>query len=67
MEPGLTITIEPILNVGSQKCRVERDGWTVRTVDGQLSAQFEHMVAITKDGPEILSLPDAEYELDDGL
>lgn len=67
MEPGMTITIEPILNAGTHRCRVERDGWTVRTVDGLMSAQFEHMVAVTKDGPEILSLPDPEFELDDGL
>ena len=67
MEVGLTITIEPILNVGTHKCVVEPDGWTVRTADGQISAQFEHMVAITKNGPEILSYPDPEFELDDGL
>ena len=67
MEPGMTITIEPIFNIGGARCRVERDGWTVRTADGSLSAQFEHAIAITKDGPDILSLPDAEYELDDGL
>lgn len=67
MEPGMTITIEPIFNIGSARCRVERDGWTVRTADGSLSAQFEHMVAITKDGPEILSLPDPEFELEDGF
>jgi methionyl aminopeptidase len=67
MEAGMTITIEPILNIGSYRCLVEPDGWTVRTEDGQLSAQFEHMVAITKNGPEILSHPDPEFELDDGL
>ena len=67
MEPGMTITIEPILNTGSQKCIVEADGWTVRTQDGGLSAQFEHAIAITKDGPDILSIPDPEFELEDGL
>lgn len=67
MEVGMTITIEPILNIGSHKCLVEPDGWTVRTADGQLSAQFEHTVAITKDGPDILSRPDPEFELEDGL
>jgi methionyl aminopeptidase len=67
MEVGMTITVEPILNVGTQKCLVEPDGWTVRTADGRLSAQFEHMVHISKDGPDILSYPDPEYELDDGL
>jgi methionyl aminopeptidase len=67
MEPGMTITIEPIFNVGSHRCLVEPDGWTVRTADGSLSAQFEHAVAITKDGPLILSTPDPEFELEDGF
>ena len=67
MEVGMTITIEPIFNIGSQRCLVEPDGWTVRTADGSLSAQFEHAVAITKDGPWILSMPDPEFELEDGL
>ena len=67
MEPGMTITIEPILNLGSHRCLVEPDGWTVRTADGRLSAQFEHALAITKDGPDILSYPDPEFELEDGL
>ncbi len=67
MEAGMTITIEPILCMGSHKCLVESDGWTVRTKDGSLSAQFEHDIAITKDGPEILSTPDPEFELEDGL
>jgi methionyl aminopeptidase len=67
MEPGMTITIEPIFNTGSHRCLVEPDGWTVRTADGCLSAQFEHAVAITKDGPWILSMPDPEFELEDGF
>ena len=67
MEVGMTITIEPILNVGSHRCLVEPDGWTVRTADGALSAQYEHAVAITRDGPWILSMPDPEFELEDGL
>ncbi len=66
-EPGMTLTIEPILNIGTHKCIVEADGWTVRTKDGSLSAQFEHDIHITKDGPEILSIPDPEFELEDGL
>nr|WP_320131315.1 type I methionyl aminopeptidase [uncultured Holophaga sp.] len=64
MEPGMTITIEPILNAGTHRCLVEPDGWTVRTADGQLSAQFEHTVAITAGEPDILSLPDPELELE---
>ena len=66
MEPGVTITIEPILNMGTHKCKLESDGWTVRTEDGKMSAQFEHMVAVTKNGPEILSYPDPEFELEAG-
>ena len=66
MEVGMTITIEPIFNLGTHRCLVEPDGWTVRTADGALSAQFEHAVAITKDGPFILSMPDPEFELEDG-
>lgn len=65
MEQGMTITIEPILNVGSHHCSVESDGWTVRTSDGMLSAQFEHTIAITKNGPWILSTPDPELRLED--
>jgi methionyl aminopeptidase len=65
MEPGMAITVEPILNLGSHHCRVEPDGWTVRTVDGAISAQFEHTVAITKNGPWILSTPDSELKLED--
>jgi methionyl aminopeptidase len=67
METGMTITIEPIFNIGTHRCLVEPDGWTVRTADGALSAQFEHAVAITRDGPMILSMPDPEFELDDGI
>lgn len=67
MEPGMVITIEPILNMGSHKCIVEPDGWTVRTADGSWSAQFEHAVAISATGPDILSIPDPEFELENGL
>jgi methionyl aminopeptidase len=66
MEVGMSFTIEPILNMGSYRCLVEPDGWTVRTEDGQMSAQFEHMIEDTKNGPEILSYPDPEFELEDG-
>jgi methionyl aminopeptidase len=52
----MVLAIEPMVNVGSYKVRVLADGWTVVTEDGQLSAHFEHTVAITEDGPAILSL-----------
>jgi methionyl aminopeptidase len=56
--PGMTIAIEPMINAGSHKVRVLPDGWTTVTADGRLSAHFEHTIAITSDGPMILTLPD---------
>jgi len=57
LKPGMIFTIEPMINVGSYKTYLDRkDGWTVRTADGSLSAQFEHTIAIRDSGPEILTL-----------
>ena len=56
--PGLTIAIEPMVNVGRPGTRTLADKWTVVTVDGQRSAHFEHTVAVTEDGPRILTLPE---------
>jgi methionyl aminopeptidase len=57
LRPGTCYTIEPMLNVGTWKTRVDKkDKWTVRTLDGALSAQFEHTILMTEDGPEILTL-----------
>ena len=53
--PGMTIAIEPMINEGTYKVRQLSDGWTVKTVDGKLSAHFEHTVAITDNGPVILT------------
>lgn len=59
MRPGMVFTIEPMINAGEADCTLQEDGWTVTTNDGSLSAQFEHTIAITQHGPEILSkLPD---------
>jgi methionyl aminopeptidase len=55
--PGMVITIEPMITAGSRKTKVLRDGWTIVTNDGSRSAQFEHTVAITNNGPWVLSLP----------
>lgn len=55
---GMTIAIEPMVNQGNFKVRVLNDGWTTKTVDGGLSAHFEHTVAITEKGPVILTLID---------
>jgi methionyl aminopeptidase len=55
LRPGMVFAIEPMVNEGSYDVRVLQDGWTVVTEDGRLSAHFEHTVAITENGPEILS------------
>jgi methionyl aminopeptidase len=55
LEPGMTFTIEPMINVGSWRHRMWADEWTAVTVDGRRSAQFEHTVAVTDDGVEILT------------
>lgn len=55
---GMTIAIEPMINAGTEKIKVLPDGWTVKTLDGKLSAHFEHTIAITGDGPVILTNPD---------
>ncbi len=58
LQEGMTFTIEPMINMGGAASRVLEDGWTVITRDGSISAQFEHTLAVTADGVEILTLPD---------
>lgn len=60
LEPGLVIAIEPMLCTGSGRTRLAADRWTVLTSDGGLSAHFEHSIAVTRDGIEILTLLDGE-------
>jgi methionyl aminopeptidase len=55
LRAGMTLAVEPILNAGSKACRTLKDRWTVVTVDGSLSAQWEHTIAVTSDGCEILT------------
>jgi len=55
LEPGLCLAIEPMFMIGSEGTAVLPDGWTVVTVDGSLAAHFEHTIAITTSGPEILT------------
>ena len=55
LRPGMCIAIEPMLNLGDWRTRILDDQWTVVTADGQLSAHFEHTIAITEEGPEILT------------
>ncbi|KEO85217.1 type I methionyl aminopeptidase [Tumebacillus flagellatus] len=53
---GMVFTIEPMINIGKYHCKVDEDGWTARTVDGSLSCQYEHTLAITADGPQLLTV-----------
>ena len=55
IKPGFVIAIEPMINLGTEKVKVLGDGWTVITADGKPSAHFEHTVAVTANGPEILT------------
>jgi methionyl aminopeptidase len=55
LKPGMVFAIEPMVNEGTYRVEILRDGWTVVTADGKLSAHFEHSVAITENGPVILS------------
>jgi methionyl aminopeptidase len=55
LSEGMTIAIEPMITAGSPEVLVEDDGWTIRTADGSMSAHFEHTVAITDEGPRILT------------
>jgi len=51
----MTLAIEPMINMGTAAIKLMPDGWTVKTLDGKLSAHFEHTVAITADGPVIMT------------
>ncbi|OJF94737.1 type I methionyl aminopeptidase [Alkalibacterium sp. 20] len=55
LKEGLVITIEPMVNTGTWRSKMDSNGWTARTKDGGLSCQYEHTIAITKDGPRILT------------
>ena len=58
LKPGTTLAIEPMVTAGLPGVKVLNDGWTVVTVDGSLSAHFEHTVLITEAEPEILTWPE---------
>jgi methionyl aminopeptidase len=57
LEPGLCLAIEPMFTLGGHDTRMQPDDWTVVTADGSLAAHFEHSIAVTEDGPRILTLP----------
>lgn len=63
LQPGMTFTIEPMLNQGRRGTFTEEDDWTVRTEDGKLSAQFEHTVAVTERGVDVLTLRPEETHM----
>lgn len=65
LRPGMTFTVEPMINLGDWRCQVLKDGWTAITVDGSLSAQFEHTVWVTECGVEVLTLGAGEQPLID--
>jgi len=66
LRPGLVLAVEPMITQGDYRVKILKDGWTVVTADGKLAAHFEHTIAVTQDGPKILTLrqfgehPDAE-------
>ena len=60
LKPGMCLAIEPMITLGGWKTKILKDAWTVVTTDGSISAHFEHTVAITPTGPEILTVLDAE-------
>jgi methionyl aminopeptidase len=66
LEPGLCLAIEPMFTLGSHEVRVRDDGWTVATVDGKLAAHWEHTIAITADGPRILTTNDGSLARAEG-
>ena len=59
LKPGMTLAIEPMVNAGLANVKILKDGWTVVTQDGSLSAHFEHTVLVTEGEPEILTWPEA--------
>ncbi|HXO16765.1 MAG TPA: type I methionyl aminopeptidase, partial [Candidatus Dormibacteraeota bacterium] len=65
LRPGLVLAIEPMITEGGASIRILEDGWTVVTADGKLAAHFEHTIAVTDDGPRILTLRD--YAEDPGI
>jgi methionyl aminopeptidase len=60
IEPGMTFTVEPMVNAGKRQVRLLGDGWTVVTKDHSLSAQWEHTLLVTADGFEVLTLGSAD-------
>ena len=62
LRQGMTIALEPMVLAGAQETRVAKDQWTVSSADGELTAHFEHTIAVTEEGPRILTLLDPELD-----
>ena len=62
LKEGMCFTIEPMINQGTKFSKILSDGWTVETRDGRNSAQWEHTIAVTKDGSEILTKRNEEFQ-----
>ena len=60
IKKGMTFTVEPMINLGSKHCDLQKDEWTVLTKDRKWSAQFEHTILVTESGYEVLTLRDEE-------
>jgi methionyl aminopeptidase len=60
LRPGMTFTVEPMINEGTHELDILEDGWTAVTLDGRLSAQYEHTVAVTEEGVEVLTVQNTE-------
>jgi methionyl aminopeptidase len=65
IEPGLVIAVEPMVNMGTKRVRLHRDHWTQSTMDGKPSAHFEHTIAVTGEGPVLLTAAPTSEELAD--
>jgi methionyl aminopeptidase len=63
IKKGMTFTVEPMINMGSKECELQKDGWTVLTKDRSLSAQFEHTIVVGDEESEILTLRPEEDEI----
>jgi len=68
LRPGMIFTIEPMINAGKSRAKVDKkDGWTARTIDGKLSAQFEHTICVTKSVPLVMTDLDGFYPIPDSV
>ena len=67
LDTGVVLAVEPMITLGAPDVTVDADGWTVRTVDGSVSAHVEHTVAVTPHGPWVLTSLDSSHPWDDGL